>query len=83
MMPFQLKWKLNPISITRLKRLYDLSRNPPSLRIFRHQQKKMKASYLVPGICMSPIHPLKDGIKAISAASSRQLFNITKGLNYE
>lgn len=28
---------------------------------------------IVPGICMSPIYPLKDGTSAISAASSKQL----------
>lgn len=45
-----------------------------------------KQLIMVPGICMSPIYPLKDGTSAISAASSRQLLmhaDFRKTLNSE
>lgn len=54
-----------------------MNRLLPDLEAEENFTKKIslgrKQISIVPEIRMSPIHPLKDGISAISAASSRQL----------
>ncbi len=86
MMPFQLRWKfLNSILYYKAQKTLQFKLEATFTQNVQILLKENEASKLVPGISMSPMHPLKDGSKAVSAASSRQLFkfNITKGLNHE